>query len=127
MQDTSCTSQSSVQSPVVKPRTQEQLTVVPFQNVKVDSVCHRTLSLSVVLPSVQRDIVTSLHAGQVRVYKELCHTNAGFLGLANSAGVSVTSGINTNPGVAPSTNALVCGTARSGVHRDTVNAGEGGK
>ena len=35
-------------------------------------MCHRTLSLSVVLPSVQRDIVTSLHAGRVKEFIKNC-------------------------------------------------------
>ena len=33
-------------------------------------ICHHTLNLSVVLPSIKRGIVTSIHAGQIKEFKE---------------------------------------------------------
>ena len=41
---------------------------VNFQ--KEITICHHTLKLSVVLPSIKRGIVTSLHAGRIKEFKE---------------------------------------------------------
>ena len=51
-------------------RTKEQLThtIVNCQNVIIS--CHLTLDLNVALPSIKRGILTGLHAGRIKEFKE---------------------------------------------------------
>ena len=90
-------------------------------------ICHHTLSLSVILPSIKRGIVTSLHAGRIKEFKEnwalltqdpwVLQTVQGFQLPLIGQPVQIS---------APPTVADVTRAAGPGINRDTDNGRETG-